>query len=181
MRTPLLLPLALAAVALAAGCGNSIGDACRQGTDCSPQGDRICDLPSPGGYCTIEGCDFGTCPDEAVCVRFFPVTQLDKECEGDRDCSLDEVCVLGGKCAPRSAERRFCMLRCGGHGDCRERYECRDVERMMAHGGEPVPDPEGATDVSRRAYCAPARPCDEDGDCLAGDHCDLRDRTCVAR
>jgi len=171
-------------VALALGCGSSIGDECSQSTDCSQEGDRICDPASPGGYCTQEGCDFGTCPDEATCVRFFPVTQLTMaSCtpgEEPSACNLDEICVVGGYCAPRSTERRFCMRKCGGQGDCRGGYECRDEERMALHGGEPVPDPDepATTDRKLQAFCASARPCRGDEDCDLGDTCDLSGLRC---
>jgi len=72
-----------AAGALLGGCGKEIGDACTIASDCSPNGDRICQCSncsgtdptsdSANGYCTVQGCDFGTCPSEAVCVRFFTV------------------------------------------------------------------------------------------------------------
>ena len=46
-----------------------------------PAAFACCDTSSPDGqgYCTIEGCDWNTCPSEAVCIRFFtPV--LDEAC-----------------------------------------------------------------------------------------------------
>jgi hypothetical protein len=169
-----------------AGCGNSIGDSCGQSTDCSQECDRICDTASPGGYCTQEGCDFGTCPGEAVCVRFYPVSQLTMmSCTPGEDpspCALDELCVIGGYCAPRSTERRFCMRKCSGPADCRDSYECRDEERMALHGGEPVPDPDStaATD-ELQAFCAPAQPCRGDDQCHFGDRCDLSAARCDQR
>jgi hypothetical protein len=177
MRILVLLAL------LPSGCGNSIGDSCNQSTDCSSDGDRQCDTASPGGYCTQEGCDFGTCPEEAVCVRFYPVTQLTAmSCEPGADpspCALDEICVIGGYCAPRSTERRFCMKKCGGAGDCRDEYECRDEERMALHGGDPVPDPERPqTGGELQRYCAPALPCRSDTDCHLGDRCNLSRARC---
>src|SRR5262249_56634952 len=69
MRPRLHLLLALA---LVSACGKKIGDACQPPSDCAPDGNRLCELNSPDGYCTIRGCDFGTCPSEAVCVRFYP-------------------------------------------------------------------------------------------------------------
>jgi hypothetical protein len=167
MRAPMgsrhvLLALAgLATVgALLGGCGKEIGDACTLPQDCSPNGDRICacwncsgtdpTADSKNGYCTVQGCDFGTCPDEAVCVRFFTggfTNPKDKTCAPDAPpdqqltCSPDELCSLTGNCVPRSAEIRYCMRTCESSGDCRddEGYECRDTALMMQHGGEPVP------------------------------------------
>ncbi len=63
-----IVALALfATLALAAGgCASRIGDDCTTNTDCSPDGDRICDTSVEGsGYCTVEGCDTGTCTGEA--------------------------------------------------------------------------------------------------------------------
>src|SRR5439155_19166710 len=55
-------------LALLFGCSKQIGDACVVPTDCSTAGDRDCSDPTAaGGYCTIRGCDYNTCPSEAVC------------------------------------------------------------------------------------------------------------------
>jgi hypothetical protein len=128
----------------AAACGKEIGDKCIISTDCSPNGDRQCDSSSKEGYCTIQGCDVGTCPEEAVCVRFFTGNFANLPCDpdtedaGTNDCTLDELCSLAGHCVPRSSEVRFCMRVCESGDDCRDGYECRDLELMRVHGGEPV-------------------------------------------
>jgi hypothetical protein len=164
-----------AAGALLGGCGKEIGDACTLSSDGSPNGDRLCQCwncsgtdptsNSDKGYCTIQGCDFGTCPDEAVCIRFYtggftnPPGQM---CgpdvpEGPQKltCSLDEQCSLAGNCVPRSSELRYCMLKCDSDGDCRDGYECRDRTRMMDHGGEPVPALGKPLDVNNpQKFCA---------------------------
>lgn len=134
-------------------CGSSIGDSCSQSIDCAQDGTRICDKASPGGYCTIQGCDVGTCPDEAVCVRFFPVSNLTRACGAG--CAAGETCTLAGLCAPLSLEQRFCMLSCEDGSDCRDKYECRDPKQMSDHGGEPVPSP-GSSSSSTKKFCAPA-------------------------
>jgi hypothetical protein len=139
------------------GCGNEIGDACSISPDCSPNGDRTCDTSSTNGYCTIIGCNFDTCPEEAVCVRFFSVGDTGVECANNDECSADELCTLGGFCVPRSAEVRFCMRKCGGNDDCRDAYECRDEELMKLHGGEPVAPP-GETPDNLESFCAEAPP-----------------------
>jgi hypothetical protein len=162
------LPYA-AFVVLAAlgGCGSKIGDSCSISSDCSPDGDRLCDGNSPDGYCTVPGCDTGTCPDDSICVQFFPVVNLDKTCDpqaAQTGCTIDEICTIGGKCAPRASEVRFCMATCSE--SCREGYECRTVERMKAHGGQPVPGEPAA-----QAFCAASRPCTKDSDCDFGDTC----------
>jgi len=151
----------------AAACSDEIGDECTISTDCSNDGDRICDRDSPGGYCTIIGCDFDSCPEEAVCVRFFSVANSNRTCdprledtggeENDR-CTSDELCTLSGTCVPRTAEVRFCMRKCGGDGDCRGGYECRDEALMTEHGGEPVPPPGQAVSDDPQSFCAAAPP-----------------------
>jgi hypothetical protein len=97
-------------------------------------------------------------------VRFFSIGSTNVVCNPateDRDptpthdCSPDEFCTLGGFCVPRSAEVRFCMARCGGNGDCRKQYECRNLALMMAHGGEPVPPPGVAATDNLINFCAP--------------------------
>jgi len=142
---------------VAAGCGKEIGDDCVVSSDCSTAGDRICDISSPGGYCTIQGCDFNTCPDESVCVSFFTGSFANKPCvretedAGTDDCTFDEICSLAGQCVSRSSEIRYCMRTCGSDGDCRDNYECRDEALMREHGGEPVVQ---AGDLP--SFCAPA-------------------------
>jgi hypothetical protein len=146
-----------------AACGDEIGDECSISPDCSSQGDRICDINSPGGYCTIIGCDYNTCPDEAVCVRFFSVSDTNRPCDpsaedvaGEDNCTPDELCTLGGDCVPRTAELRFCMRTCGSNGDCRDGYECRTKQLMREHGGEPVPPPGEAVAEDPQRFCAAA-------------------------
>jgi hypothetical protein len=81
---------------------------------------------------------------------------MEDEPGGPDDCSLDELCALEGHCVPRSAEVRFCMRKCNGSGDCRENYECRDLELMRQHGGEPVSAPGAGVDLDPQAFCAPS-------------------------
>lgn len=161
----LLVCLALVAV----GCGKQIGDSCIVDTDCQTGGglygttstNRICiDSTQADGYCTIMGCDYNTCPSEAVCVRFFTGGFENKTCdpttEGTStfDCSLDELCDLQGNCVPRSAEVRYCMLRCSSNGDCRDGYECRNYAKMISDGGEPVLAPGQIVDSKAPSFCA---------------------------
>jgi hypothetical protein len=166
MRDRLVQLVWLCAVVIAApgalgGCGNEIGDACFVPVDCSPNGDRACiDASATSeGYCTIQGCDLTTCPDEAVCVRFFNGA-FDKTCDpadpNGAACSFDELCSIAGKCVARSAEVRFCMRTCGSDGDCRDGYECRDLERMKANGGQPLLAPGAVVDDDAPRFCAKA-------------------------
>jgi hypothetical protein len=169
MRFRFVVLSSLVAVLAALGaCGSEIGDACVQHSDCSPDGDRLCDPSSIDGYCTIQGCDVDTCPDESVCVRFFTGSFSNKECDYNSGggCSLDEICSLNGHCVARSSEVRFCMRKCGSDGDCRgdvnddgrDDYECRNLDRMIEHGGEPVLGVEVLVDERSPKFCATAPP-----------------------
>jgi hypothetical protein len=190
---------------LSAACGMKIGDSCTIASDCSSNNTRVCDAFSRGGYCTIQGCDFNTCPSEAVCIRFFPTVvgrspctdesqcasdeactsaglciPADSACNSQADCATDEFCTIPGACAPRSIEQRFCMLSCSSDDDCRDGYECRTLELMKQHGGQPVPDPNAPTaDVPNRPFCAPLRTCALNSDCDTGEMCDPSKRICV--
>lgn len=96
----------------AVGCNPKIGDACTVSTDCSQQGDRLCDATQPDGYCTVFNCEPDTCPTDGdgVCVAFFP--ELDPACGGSVSSQW-----------PRF-ERTFCMQGCGDDTDCRSGYLC---------------------------------------------------------
>lgn len=146
----------------AAGCGAEIGDSCSIAADCSPSGDRICDITSREGYCTVQGCGFNTCPEESVCVAFFLGSFANRPCDpatediATNSCASDELCPLEGFCVPRSSEVRFCMRKCEGNSDCRDGYECRDAELMREHGGQPVVAPGEALGDSPQRFCAQA-------------------------
>ncbi|HVK89306.1 MAG TPA: hypothetical protein VM513_34525 [Kofleriaceae bacterium] len=143
-------------LALAAGCGSEIGDSCTLSIDCSPDGDRQCDSSAKEGYCTIQGCDFNTCPDEAVCVSFFSGGFTNRPCESSDDCSLDELCALDGHCVTQKSEQRNCMRTCESNDDCRDGYECRDLQLMIEHGGQPVMSPGQPIDENAPKFCAAA-------------------------
>lgn len=153
---PLMRSVVLLALLFAFGCGKEIGDACVVSSDCSPNGDRQCDISQHEGYCTIQGCDFSTCPDEAACIRFFTGVFQNKDCATTADCSLDELCSLTLKCVPRSSEIRFCMKTCDTTDDCRDGYECRGIKEMKEHGGEPVLEGNAMPTESSPKFCAAA-------------------------
>jgi hypothetical protein len=122
--------LLIAAATAAAGCRREIGDECTTAADCNPNGSRSCDQSQPGGYCTIQGCDETSCPEEAVCIRYFPAQFLTTPCDADPNvrvsgCTADETCLKEGLCAPLSTELRYCVKRCSKDDDCRGGYECR--------------------------------------------------------
>jgi hypothetical protein len=171
MRDRLVLLVWLVWLAVLGACGNEIGDACFSSFDCSPDGDRVCVDASANleGYCTIQGCDVSTCPDEAVCIRFFTGAFDNRACDAtqtdDLACSDDELCALGGddstaalegRCVARSSEVRFCMRTCGSDGDCRDGYECRDLARMKQNGGQPLLAPGVPLSQDVPKFCAKA-------------------------
>jgi len=112
MKPSPLIPMLILAAASAVGCAPAIGDECETALDCSSQGSRQCDRTQPGGYCTILGCERGTCPEESICVKFRPslervaVTYCMATCEQDGDCRDDEgyVCTGQGEFAEGLAE-----------------------------------------------------------------------------
>ena len=107
----LLLSAALGTVA---ACKPTIGDKCVLSTDCSTQGDRLCDTSQPGGYCTEFNCVANGCPDEAACVLF------NSNVPG---CGYDD---RSGAYGSRVA-RGFCVAKCGNDNDCRGGYVCRSA------------------------------------------------------
>jgi hypothetical protein len=148
-----LFSLALFAAGLA-GCGQQIGDACETALDFSSLASRLCDRTQPHGYCTIRGCEKGTCPEESVCVKFRPAqerlafTYCMYECDDNSDCRDDE----GYECASASdfgatgealilgsAKQRFCVAR-------PRKPDATDV--LMSMPPEPTSSDSGASDVS---------------------------------
>jgi len=111
MKSPLAIALVLAA-ASAVGCAPAIGDECETALDCSSQGSRQCDRTQPHGYCTIVGCERGTCPEDSICVKFRPgleriaATYCMAKCEHNDDCRDDEgyTCLTQAEFAGGEAE-----------------------------------------------------------------------------
>lgn len=104
---------ALALLAAAAACTPSIGDKCQVSTDCSIQGDRLCDVSQPGGYCTQLNCRGNGCVDDTACVLFSSALP---------GCGFDD---RSGPFGSRVA-RSFCMAPCDSNSDCRAGYVCAD-------------------------------------------------------
>lgn len=96
-------------LASASGCAPEIGDRCQVSTDCSVNGDRICDTSQPRGYCTVQGCDPDSCPNGAVCVEW--------------------------RFEPSRTTATYCMERCRS-GCGRDGYECvaDDDARLESNG-----------------------------------------------
>lgn len=107
------------------GCAPQIGDGCAGSTNCSINGDRLCDLTQPGGACIVYDCEPNQCPDNAVCVRFNPepqrlsVTACMRRCGSDSDCRGEYRCVstaeldngLTALVTDTDPNRRFCVAR----------------------------------------------------------------------
>jgi hypothetical protein len=111
-----LLLLAIA-LALAIGCKPEIGDDCQLSTDCSAQGDRLCDITAPGGYCTVFNCEPGNCPeDESLCVQFGSQRSPVPACQDLQ--------------SPSPYARAFCMATCEDNDDCRDDYECANLSEQ---------------------------------------------------
>ena len=104
-----------ALLATLVACTPSIGDKCVLSTDCSTQGDRLCDTSQPDGYCTEFNCAADSCPDEAACVLF------NSNVPG---CGFDD---RNGAYGSRVA-RAFCVAKCGKNSDCRDGYVCRSAK-----------------------------------------------------
>jgi hypothetical protein len=97
--------LYVALFSLAAACAPKLGDPCDTASECSANGDRVCDRSQPGGYCTIANCEPQRCGDEGVCVRF----------KAD---------------APRLSSS-WCMASCDSNRDCdRDKYVCRTTAQI---------------------------------------------------
>jgi len=150
-----------------AGCDDKIGDSCDFNVDCSKMGERLCDRSSPGGYCTIENCNAESCPDEATCVAFYPITFLTRPCDPMQEdmpdctgedcdrCTPDETCIVSGFCAPDASARRWCMFKCKKNSDCRDGYECRQTGLDGTERVAPLDEPRTTDKVAR--FCAPER------------------------
>jgi hypothetical protein len=109
--------LGLAASLGLAACSPQIGSSCVQSTDCSTQGNRVCDTSQPNGYCTVFGCGDQTCPNMAVCVTF--------------EVSLPG-CPYNDYEAPARTYRTLCLAHCEQDSDCRssEGYVCADPKGL---------------------------------------------------
>lgn len=154
------------------GCRAKIGDACRRSTDCSLQGERICDLSNRingQGECIIEGCGRDSCPAEGACVKVYGSDFLSVSCDPERedratvdetnatlpprnDCAPHETCLLEGLCADEVSARTSCRAKCSSNRDCRGGYECKLTgTRGVYH----TPDPLDPTNVGQIRICHP--------------------------
>jgi hypothetical protein len=138
-------------------CGKKIGDECKTNFDCNEEDDtRTCDISQPGGYCTIEGCDEKSCPEDSVCIRFFPRQEfLTRPCAAGTECAPHELCLSVGWCAPRATELRRCVKTCSEGGDCRGGYECRTTGSDLGEGRNDTSMPLTSDPNNPSRFCAP--------------------------
>jgi hypothetical protein len=151
------LSIAVLAVTLGA-CGHNIGDACTVNVDCQPDGTRFCDTSPPDGlgYCTIEGCDVGTCPPEAICVRFLtPV--FDEPCTLPTD---HQVPLSQGDC-PHEDDRCVCDHSLNGI--------CQPATGDPTPSPSPMPNGHCAPESTERRWCQ--LHCNSNGDCRTNYEC----------
>lgn len=174
----------LLALGLDLGCKAKIGDACRQSTQCSLQGDRVCDLshrvdakgnPTRGGSgeCTIEGCGYDSCPKEAVCVQVYGSDFLSVACDptredvatrGDGPGCLDGVCPPRDDCDPSEVclAEGLCAdaitARTSCRRSCKKHKDCRAGYECRLTGSQGVyraSDPRNPGAVDEARVCMP--------------------------
>jgi hypothetical protein len=171
----LIVTAALVGLSVLSACSRTIGDACASNVECSPLGDRFCDLASPGGYCTVEGCAFDSCPDSAACVRFFSLKKGQARCAVGKaprsDCDKASTLDKESCCVPGSAD--CCAI---GEQCLCDSEECglQSSQRQEQLAGMMTPSvaaPLGycASETSERRWCM--KGCDDDGDCRDGYAC----------
>ena len=165
--------IALALFALLPACKNKIGDECLRAIDCSPRGERQCDLSNSPfdnkreGECTIENCSLGACPKEGICVKVYSSKFLSVACDPEAedlaedptnpdhlvdDCDPDEICLPEGLCADEITARTSCRLECKKDSDCRGNYRCTEIG---SDGVYVAPDPDDPTKFQTAKICVP--------------------------
>jgi hypothetical protein len=116
-----LLAVALFVAGAVTGCKAHIGSPCVLNTDCSLQGNLVCDNSQPYGYCTYFNCVPDTCQNEAACVALSPQIP---------GCGYDDYN------SPERTARTMCLEQCHKDSDCRqnEGYRCRDPRQPPYNG-----------------------------------------------
>ena len=149
-----------------AGCGKR--DRRRLHRQLGLRSERPADLPATrnqkGGYCTIQGCDFDTCPSEAECVRFFTGQFDNQHCDPTMPRTATERLLARRAVQARRPLRaaqlgvRYCMRKCSSDGDCRDGYECRKSRRRARRHGDVLGTRRRAGARAGRASSTTARP-----------------------
>jgi hypothetical protein len=111
----------LGVLAALTGCKAHIGSSCALNTDCSLQGNLVCDTSEPGGYCTYFNCVPDTCQNEAACVA------LNAAVPG---------CAYNDYNSPARTARTMCLQQCHKDSDCRtsEGYICASPQNPPWNG-----------------------------------------------
>ena len=147
--------------------------ACRNDADCGDG--EVCELGGPdcsvptcvqgchenrqcgqGSVCTEVQCV--TCPCPGVCQDLPP----EADCRGDGDCQRGEVCELGGP----ECDTPTCVAGCHDNEQCGQDRFCQDVQCVTC------PCPGQCADLD------PEPECRNDGDCAAGEVCELGGPDC---
>ena len=108
--------------ARSSGCTPSIGDKCVLSTDCSTDGDRLCDTSQPDGYCTQFNC-----ANERV-----PRRGRVRRSSTPRPRAAATTTARGGY-GSRVA-RSFCVAQCATDSDCRGGLHLRRPARAPWNG-----------------------------------------------
>ncbi len=169
-----LIAFALIALPALAACQAKIGDECEISTDCSIQGERVCDLShrvdpqgiesvSGQGECTIDGCGRGTCPDEAACVKVYGTDFLTVACDPEREdvaatCEASEATCEARGCLPsaQTDEQGRTLYSCPPRNDCSSSEVC-------------LPEGLCADEITARTSCR--RKCSSNRNCRNGYEC----------
>jgi hypothetical protein len=143
----LATPALAALLATLSGCTPKIGDKCVLNTDCSLQGNLVCDTSAPYGYCTLFNCIPDSCLDKAACVEFGGNVP---------GCPYDDYQ------SPARTGRTMCLQQCQKDSDCRtdQGYACVDPR-------QPPWDGIIVDDVQTQHVCLPTSDYDVDSGIIA--------------
>ena len=175
--------------------GSNPGGACLRNEDCV--GGGICwtaEKGFPGGYCTLEGCQKGSCPAGSDCFKFQDkVSRCIPVCQKSSDCRKQEgyVCDSESTCWP-DAGTSLPGGECQAAEDCRGGAEAGCIRQEGFVGGYCLVGscaddcPQGslckAVFEDGGKACIPS--CEMDSDCRPGYVCNLEagsafDHACV--
>lgn len=154
------------------GCETKIGDECSANVDCATDGTRICDRSSPGGYCTIPGCEAGSCPDDSHCISFFPTSFSMTACNPETE---DLVCTpcsgpdCNAHCEPGGRSRACRSCDPGQSEDCNAHCDPGPATDDCAPDEICLPEGVCVRLQTERRYCM--ADCSSDDDCRDGYEC----------
>lgn len=143
---------------LAEGAG-SIGSACLEPSDC--QGPAVCEALTPVGYCSLQGCEDGLCPEGASCAKLDGVYRCLRACAEVGECAGgqagDQTCQT-----LKDPEKKPVDVCVPGLGDvkiggaCVNNIECASADCEILGAGR----------------CSQTKkPCDHESDCLGAEFC----------